>query len=329
MIHRKKILFIAPKFAGYENELIEAMENNGYKVDYFPEKLYGKYSILVKNLSNSYFLNLQKNYLNELLAITKNKEYDYLIVIRGEILDELFLDRLYAQTDIKYKINYQWDSVATNRVASATSHLYDKVYSFDRKDCNEYKFIYKPLFFIQKYINENENLKNDLLFIGTEHGERIKYINIFKKYCIENNLKFKVVLYTSFYKFIKNKIFNKDFNGMSLSDVIFKKISIQDSYKLVSQSYVVLDVANIKQSGLTMRTIETLGANRKLITNNQYIEHDTFFNQKIIKKIEDSLDIQYFNESLNNINTINTINTINNIKKLEINGWVNEFFKNI
>jgi len=311
-----KIFFIAPKFAGYENELIEAMQNNGYEVDFFPEKLHGKVSLFINKINKKLYEKLQKNYLKKILESTKDKSYDFLFVIRGELLSEVFLETLYKQTNIKRRINYQWDSVKRNQILLKTKYLYDKVYSFDKKDCDEYNFSYKPLFFIEKY-KKKSDISYDLLFIGTEHGERIKYINRYKTICKENNLKFKIILYTSYLSYFKNKIFSDTFNQITLSDVIFKKISIKESYNFISSSKVVLDVANLHQTGLTMRTVETIGSHRKLITNNEYIKFDNFFNDKNIYDIDKEVDIDFFQSKF----------TETNIDKLEINEWVNEFFK--
>jgi hypothetical protein len=313
-----KILFIAPSFAGYENELIEAMENNGYEVDFFPEKRYGKLSILANKISIKLYNKLQENYLNSILNFTKNKSYNFLFVIRGELLDKEFLSKLYRQTNILKKINYQWDSVQRNKILLDTINYYDEVFSFDRKDCDEHGFKYKPLFYIEKYILNNKEPEYDLLFIGTEHGERIKYINLYKNYTKKNNLDFRVVLYISFLRFIKSKLFNSEFKNINFSDVIFQKISIKDSYKLIASSKVVLDVANLQQTGLTMRTIETIGTNRKLITNNEYLKFDSFYSDKNIRNINDKIPKDFF--EIYNSKAV--------LKELEINEWVNEFFYN-
>jgi hypothetical protein len=317
-VSKGKILFIAPKFAGYENELIEAMENNGYEVDFFPEKRYGKLSILANKISIKLYNKLQENYLNSILNLTKNKSYNFLFVIRGELLDKKFLSKLYRQTNILKKINYQWDSIQRNKILLDTINYYDEVFSFDRKDCDEYEFKYKPLFYIEKYILDNKEPEYDLLFIGTEHGERIKYINLYKNYTKKNNLDFRVVLYISFFRFIKSKLFNSEFKNINFSDVIFQKISIKDSYKLIARSKVVLDVANLQQTGLTMRTIETIGTNRKLITNNEYLKFDSFCSDKNIGNINDEIPKDFF--EIYNSKAV--------IKELEINEWVNEFFNN-
>lgn len=312
----KKILFIAPKFAGYENELIEVMRKQGYSVDFFPEKSYGKLSVLISKLNITLYNRFQKKYLDSILNKTKTKSYDLLFVIRGEILDNEFLKSLYRQTNIKKKINYQWDSIERNKMLKNTMSLYDEVYSFDRKDCQEHNFIYKPLFYISKYDQEKSDIKYDLLFIGTEHGERVEYINRYKKITEKYNLTFKIILYISFFRFIKNKLFNKNFKNIRFSDVIFNKISIKESYSFISNSKVILDVANNSQTGLTMRTIEALGLEKKIITNNNYIIYDKFYDKNNIEIITNQIKKDFFFNSFEEINLSN----------LEINEWINDFF---
>ena len=45
----------------------------------------------------------------------------------------------------------------------------------------------------------------------------------------------------------------------------------------LKQSKAVVDIQHPKQTGLTMRTIEMLGANKKIITTNSDIKHYDFY----------------------------------------------------
>ena len=58
---------------------------------------------------------------------------------------------------------------------------------------------------------------------------------------------------------------------MRKSDVKYYSINAKDLYKIYDKSKVLVDYTADDQTGLTMRTIESLGHRCKLITNNKKI----------------------------------------------------------
>ena len=55
---------------------------------------------------------------------------------------------------------------------------------------------------------------------------------------------------------------------------------------VIDKSKIVLDIQHPKQIGLTMRTIEMLGMNKKLITTNSTIKNYDFYNPNNICVID-------------------------------------------
>ena len=64
---------------------------------------------------------------------------------------------------------------------------------------------------------------------------------------------------------------------MEESTFSFDKMSAAEIAKVVDESRIILDVQHPKQTGLTMRTIEMIGMNKKLITTNESIRRYDFF----------------------------------------------------
>lgn len=81
-------------------------------------------------------------------------------------------------------------------------------------------------------------------------------------------------------------------------------MSVAEIIDIYSQSFSVLDIELNIQSGLTMRTFETLGAGLKLITTNKNIQNEPFYNQHniaIIDRLYYNVDLNFFSDSfLNN-----------------------------
>jgi hypothetical protein len=68
---------------------------------------------------------------------------------------------------------------------------------------------------------------------------------------------------------------------------------------LYNDSNVILDIHHPLQNGLTIRTFETLGAKKKIITTNEHIKKYKFYNSNnilIIDRKIPKIDINFFNQ---------------------------------
>ena len=91
-------------------------------------------------------------------------------------------------------------------------------------------------------------------------------------------------------KYIYHKIFAPEFKELSFSDFQTKKMSSNQVMKVISESQCILDAPQAGQTGLTIRTIECLGAKRKMITTNKDIKKYDFYNDSNILVFEGSID---------------------------------------
>ena len=89
MIKNKNILYIGPKFFGYEIEIQKTLEELGANVDFYDDR--PKNDFLTKVLIR---LNLKKfikskidKYYQYIYTEIKNKNYDYIFVVAPEALD--------------------------------------------------------------------------------------------------------------------------------------------------------------------------------------------------------------------------------------------------
>lgn len=76
----------------------------------------------------------------------------------------------------------------------------------------------------------------------------------------------------------------------------FKPLTENEIVNIMSKTDAVFDICNENQNGLTMRTIETLGAGKKLITTNKTIINYDFYspNNILLVKNNDFSDIHNF-----------------------------------
>ncbi len=278
----KKILFIGSGFYYYDKAIIKELENFGATIRYVIE-FTESYSLkLKKKISSSYYDQSVSKRENELLNLFNKETFDFIFVIRAQYLSPRFFEKLSgSQKNAKF-ILYLWDSVSTTRDFDKKEKYFDKILSFDREDSLKYQRIsFRPLFYLKEYYNEHclnrSDSKRDLYFLGRLYGDRISVLRKIWKECITKGLKSKMVLYAplngdTIRSFLRYFIRKNDFRIIS-----FKQLPLVENIREMQSSISILDVELVYQSGLTIRTIETIGSNRKLITTNKDIIHYDFY----------------------------------------------------
>ena len=82
------------------------------------------------------------------------------------------------------------------------------------------------------------------------------------------------------------KALKPEFRGTAEDIFSYHKLNAEEISEIVDQSRIILDIQHPKQTGLTMRTIEMIGMNKKLITTNQNIKNYDFYNSDNIAVID-------------------------------------------
>ena len=87
----KNILFFSAAFFNYEKAIVEKLQNLGANVDYFNER--PSDSTLAKGMirvNRSLYKRKIQNYYQNILDKTREKMYDFLLIIKGETVPEFF-----------------------------------------------------------------------------------------------------------------------------------------------------------------------------------------------------------------------------------------------
>ena len=280
ILYNTKVLFFCVKFFGYEIHIAEKLRNFGAEVFYYDERpsnsIFTK--ILIRFRKTLIEYNLNKYYRN-ILDSDSAKDLDFVFVIKGEVIPSWFLESLREKNPKSKFIFYNWDSFKNNKNPLEVIHHFDWKFSFDYNDSKIHKLLFYPLFFINQYHNlVKKNKLYDLIFVGTIHSDRLVIINKVSK--IFKSLNFSVFTYYFMPSRLLILRFLTKINGFSiktLSDIHFKSISHVEVADLFSISDIVLDIQHKSQSGLTMRTIEAIGAGMRLITTNENIINYSFY----------------------------------------------------
>jgi len=225
----------------------------------------------------------KKNYYDRAF---KKSNYDYVLVRAGFQLPLSFYEQLTKTHPGAQFINFHWDSLKPNYDYRPILPYFNKVFSFDYKDCETHKELqYLPLFYIDEYASlQSKGIVNkiDILFIGAwRNTERYNLIKKTEKICEHANLKFSHYLHQPLWTYL---VSIKE--GIVPKEVKFKKLSPKEIIKLFSISNTIIDFPSSFQTGLTIRTFETLAAGKKLITTNKNIITEPFYNPEIINIVE-------------------------------------------
>ena len=314
MSNKNRIILVAPIYFNYHELIIQSLEEKGFIVEFLEDKNSGfLYTLSTKS---KYLLKKYKtNYKKEVLSKLKNGNYDLMIVIGGKTLDVEFWKYVNNNYSFK-KILYQWDSYKNFDYRSMIPY-FDVVKTFDSLDAQELKIPYLPLFY-KKDTNLSVTEDIDLLFIGIWHSDRIAILEKIVEYADKNNLKYCFKVYYPRYMYFYLVYIKRFLRPSKL--FIFKTIPFDLMTDYYQRAKCIVDINHPHQSGLTMRTIETIGSGKKLITTNSYIKQEPFYNDKMIQVIDRKeivLDDRFFE----------TKQEYEHIEKLEISNWLDELLK--
>ncbi len=286
ILENKKILFIAPSFFGYEHDIVAQLKAFGAHVDYFDERPFTSSVAKIFNRLN-FKLFIKGDIENHFLKIydmsIKNK-YDFLFVISPETLEKKIIDKIKSTNNKMVSILYMWDSFRNKSNAKKVVSCFDRVFSFDPSDkISGIDIRFLALF----YNNDFKLLESDkfnstqyaVSFIGTVHSDRVKLAKKIMEQFQNRGLNTFCFYYCpSKLLFILKKIFTREFDYISFSEVSFNSMSKLEIKDVFINSNAIIDIQHPEQMGLTMRTIEMLGLNRKIITTNSDIQNYDFFN---------------------------------------------------
>jgi hypothetical protein len=301
MFKGKKILFFSANFFGYQEEISAKLRFLGAEVDPFDER--PKNSFLYKALIRLDKRLLKKRldeYYENIISQCENKEYDFVFFLKAEAITQSKLRKLRKTQPNAIFILYMWDSIDNCPSVQNLFDLFDKIYSFDFTDVKAHsKLLFRPLFYLDDYskLKNPDRNKHEISFIGTGHSDRYLIVSKIRRFCIENNFSHYFFVYLQDPKiYYARKLFSRSFKFAKKSDFSFIPLKKNDILKIIEESNCVLDIERPIQRGLTMRTIEVLGARKKLITTNKDIVNYDFFNKNnilVIDRDQPVIDIHF------------------------------------
>lgn len=323
----KNVVLFCPSFFGYDKAIKEEIESLGALVDLYDERpfksILGK-AMLRFNLSWLLMWHIERYFYNILLP--KVNDIDYLVFINPESITPAIISKIRKiNSEIKI-IVYMWDSFRNKAAAIKLLKSADCFFTFDSDDAVTFNISFLPLFYVKDYsscrLNESQDVsrKYKFSFIGTAHTERYRIV---KKIISGADSVFLFLFVPSKIVFLYKKYICGELSELSFMDVSSTPMLRRDVVSVVANSDAIIDINHPKQVGLTMRTLEVLGAGRKLITTNRYVVNYDFYNENNFLVYHEHSD-EHLVTSFLNKPYINLGDEV--YYKYSISSWVRQLF---
>lgn len=305
----KKVLFIPIGFYDYDNKIEQEIQNLGYHVTRFtPIGNYGPVQKLYNAFTKGEYLKKKCLIRQKEALLNTTEKYDYVFVIVGRQLDPVVLKEFREkQRDAKFVL-YLWDDIERVEGYHENRECYDEIYSFDLRDVEKYGeshgVKHLPLFFTDAHEYHGEEKKYVLNLSGLLHSERLE---IWDKIVKDNHLNVKecyLYLMGAKINHFVQAILPGGNQWMNLKYIHVNGMPFSKMAENSKASKVALDVQFGTQAGLTMRTLESLGANTKLITTNEFVKKYDFYqygNIHVIDRKNPVVPQEFFDTDYNKI----------------------------
>lgn len=278
--HKKLILLITYDNWGYNQYIADALENKLYEVKHinfhsfkyeYPGIAHKTLNFFTKNLGIS---NLKHQHYNRIILneLENLEDIDTSIFIKADFLSKETIEAISKKS--KKSVLIISDSINRYPKTKNVLSLFDKVFSFEKKDCKKYNLIFKTNF-IYKTTNAIPSHFKYKVFNISSYDKRFPIL--------------KKIAETLHQMHIKNKIivFSRKENETPYIEFSKETLSISKINHYLEQSEIMLDVSRSRQQGLSFRVFESLGLKKKLITTNKDVVNYDFYNAKNIFVIED------------------------------------------
>ena len=317
-------LLIGGGFFGYAKEIAATLERRDRKVRWFEDRpaVDNLTKVLVRLAPALVSANAEA-YFDSIIEAVRSQPIRDVLVIKGESLSPAAIRRLrHALPQARFTL-YFWDSyrnMPANSVEKVS--LFDKAFSFDPLDAAaDSRLSYRPLFFLDEYAHLPQVAHDiDVLFFGTVHTDRYRVLKRLER-VLPANLRFEKVLYfpsTAVYR--ARRVFAPAFWRARRDEFVFRPLGKGEIQALIGRARIVVDVERSIQAGLTMRTVEMLGAGKKLITTNPQALLADFFdpsNVAVIDRLRPALPAGFLSAPY-------VVQPAERLQRYSLSGWLDE-----
>lgn len=268
-----RILLMAPTFFGYRDRVRDELSRLGHDVECVDDR--PSESVSFKSLAKISYRLIDRQIAEYAMSLREKVaagEYDLLLFMGGMSFcftrDQFSLIK--SASNARF-VAYLWDAFNNCERFGACRDLFDIIYSFEPSDCERYGLKLRPLFFSGAYdglpLVPDGGFTYDACFIGSVHQpSKFEAISSICDNLESRGLRvFRFFFMPSKSAAALRRLTNPAYRGVEFS---FESLPAEKVAEIYARSKAIIDSPQAGQCGLTMRTLETIGAHRKLITAN-------------------------------------------------------------
>lgn len=287
----RRVLFAAPRFFGYDDDIVDELERRGATVVRIYDRPFA--TPLMTAATKVAPALIARTALPHYRAVLETEEsFDLILVINGQTLSSVFLEDIRRHSPRAPRLLYIWDSLDNRGSIIPNLSRYDRVLGFDRVDTQRYGFGYRPLFFVPAFGDTDDaagmELGYEISFIGTAHSDRAAIVHTLDATLGPDVRRFWYLFlqapWVRRYYALKNRAFAR----VPASRFHYLPIAKAEVGRVFRRSQAILDIEHPLQRGLTMRTFETIGAGKKLVTTNANVVNEEFYHPDRVLVIDRS-----------------------------------------
>lgn len=324
----KTVLLSAPKFFGYETEIAEELRRRGAKVDFLADRPFqSAFMHVLARFARRFVLSLTDRHYRARLAEFGTENYDYVLVVNGQTLSDSLLAELKARHRSATFLFYLWDSLENRASALKLLPFFDRASCFEPAAAARHGIRFRPLFYCPAF--DQARLDADgsgdtyaISFLGTAHTDRYTIVSRIDRQLVAGTPRFWFLYLQAKWVLLANRVLNPGFRKARSSDFSFTPMDRASSSMIFWQSKAILDIEHPRQVGLTMRTFETLGAGKKLVTTNPGVRDYVFYdaaNICVIDRTDPSIPTAFLETAAKPVSDATR-------KRYSLAGWVDEIF---
>lgn len=277
----KRILLVAPRFFGYERDIRSELERRGALVDWLPDRPFDTpLMTALTRIKTQWVLPAANRLYERLLSQMGVTHYDTVLVVNGQTLSIKMLRELRSSFPSAKFVLYMWDSMENRRGVVDNLPLFDATYSFDPHSARQYGMHLRPLFFSKGFERPPQNnFQYSLSFVGTAHTDRYAVASQLRRSLPAGLSSYWYLYLQAPWVYHAYRLSNSAMRGARREEFHFVPLAKTTVQSIFSSSRAILDIEHPRQRGLTMRTFETMGSHKKLITTNAQVRDYDFFNK--------------------------------------------------
>ena len=289
-----RVLLIAPRFFGYEHEIVTELRRQCMQVDMLPDRPFDSpfmKAVMRFRPELGGHQAADRYFVQRVLALGCD-DYSIILVIQGEGVTTRTLAFLRGKYPKARMTFYTWDSIENKPFSKRNLSHYDRCSTFDPVDAKKYGMEFRPLFFSPGFDRPaTTEYTYDLSFIGTVHSDRYQIVHTLAKQLPLDTKSFIYLYLQAPWMYDLRRVFTRTLAGSKRNEFRFDPLSKDVVQATFFGSRAIVDIEHPSQRGATMRTFEALGSRKKMITTNASLRNYDFYNSQNILIIDRSTPV--------------------------------------